>query len=269
MDKKPRISVFNALYWILSNGCGVLILIVLLLFFLRGISSSSNQDERLAAEKIWEYHLLHHDLTRFSPEVLLVPCSSDLGVARLAADLFLHGAEMYEWERRPSWLLFSGGFGKGPHSGANLLGWTRPEAEMHAEVAMDSGVPKQHILLEKKAQHSGENVELSRKLLISRGVSTPRILLIQKPFMERRAWATFKKVWPEPDVKVTSVPLSFEAYVEQNDIDYSTIVSIMVGDLQRFKTYAKRGFQIPQHVPVEVWEAFDLLLSRGFTMNLQ
>ena len=31
------------------------------------------------------------------------------------------------------WLVFSGGFGTGPHSGANLLGWTKPEAEVFSE----------------------------------------------------------------------------------------------------------------------------------------
>lgn len=50
--------------------------------------------------------------------------------------------------------------------------------------------------------------------------------------MERRAYATIKKVWPEVEVIVTSPQLSFEEYLtEEFTKDY--VINIMVGDLQR------------------------------------
>ena len=42
------------------------------------------------------------------------------------------------------------------------------------------------------------------------------------------------------------------------------VVSIMVGDLQRIRVYAEKGFQIPQEIPDDVWDAFEELVTRGF-----
>jgi hypothetical protein len=42
----------------------------------------------------------------------------------------------------------------------------------------------------------------------------------------------------------------------------------MVGDTQRIKVYADRGFQIPQEIPDDVWAAFNELVRRGFTSHL-
>ena len=37
-------------------------------------------------------------------------------------------------------------------------------------------------------------------------------MLVQKPYMERRSYATFKKHWPDKKLLVTSPQISFEAY---------------------------------------------------------
>ena len=47
-----------------------------------------------------------------------------------------------------SWILFSGGFGTGPHCGANLHGWTAPEADIFADLALKAGIPVEKILIE-------------------------------------------------------------------------------------------------------------------------
>lgn len=38
----------------------------------------------------------------------------------------------------------------------------------------------------------------------------------------------------------------------------------MVGDLLRIKEYQKRGFQIEQEIPKEVWDAGQRLVQMGF-----
>ena len=42
----------------------------------------------------------------------------------------------------------------------------------------------------------------------------------------------------------------------------------MVGDLQRIRVYAERGFQIPQEIPDEVWAAYEELVQLGFDERL-
>ena len=73
---------------------------------------------------------------------------------------------------RVPFLLFSGGMGSGPHSGAKLLGWTEPEALVlsrlcHAIVQKTRPELARHLplLVEPKASNSGENTTFSRALL--------------------------------------------------------------------------------------------------------
>jgi hypothetical protein len=42
----------------------------------------------------------------------------------------------------------------------------------------------------------------------------------------------------------------------------------MVGDLQRIKIYPEKGFQIPQEIPSDVWDAFEQLVELGFDKHL-
>merc|ERR1719272_1883059 len=102
-----------------------------------------------------------HDVRQHEWDGILCLCSSDIRVAGYAAQLHLQGLA--------KWLCFSGGFGTGPHSGANLLGWTKPEAEVFAEEAVKFGVPREKIIVEPCATNTGENVKLSRHLLAERG----------------------------------------------------------------------------------------------------
>jgi hypothetical protein len=47
-----------------------------------------------------------------------------------------------------------------------------------------------------------------------------------------------------------------------------TVINIMVGDLQRIRIYAEKGFQVPQPIPAEVWNAYERLVSLGFDQQL-
>ena len=123
-----------------------------------------------------------------------------------------HWAVKLKKKYKSAVLLFSGGIGTGPHSGFNLNGWKDPEADIFAEVARKSGVPENEILVENRAKNSGENVTFSQEILMSSKVPSKRLIVVQKPFMERRAYATFKKRWPDPEIIMSSPPVSFQDY---------------------------------------------------------
>ena len=215
------------------------------------------------AEQVWDYHHMRHDVAGHA-DGILVFCSHDLRVADHAAHLFHEGLGTY--------VLFSGGFGTGPHSGANLNGWTRPEAEIFAARAAELGVPDCAIVVENAATNTGENCRFSRVLLEARDLPHASLVLVQKPFMERRSYATLMRQWfpgPRPLLRVTSPPISFADYPNDH-ISREVLVSIMVGDLQRLRLYAtpERDFQIPMDIPPAVWAAYEGLRDAGYDMNV-
>jgi uncharacterized SAM-binding protein YcdF (DUF218 family) len=216
-------------------------------------------DERLRplVERIWRYHQLDHALSH--AEAIVVLCSHDTVVAERAAQLFLEG-----WA---PWLVFSGGLGT-----ITRTLWREPEAERFAQLAVGRGVPADRILTERESTNTGENVRFTRRLLEHRGLGQlRRFIVVQKPYMERRAYATFRKVWPEAEVVVTSPRATLDEYLARSTHESFTaddVISVMVGDLQRIRLYPEQGFQIPQEIPGDVWDAFTALVAAGFDRHL-
>lgn len=97
-------------------------------------------------------------------------------------------------------------------------------------------------------------------------------IVVDKPFKERRIYATLKMQWPSLNFIVTSPQNSYELYCsyynESVELDISDFINIMVGGLQRIDLYAKKGFQIPQDIPENVMEAYNRLVGNGFDRQL-
>ncbi len=211
---------------------------------------------RELALTLWNYHQLRHPLER--SDAILVLCSHDTAVADRAAELYLGG-----WAPL---VIFSGGLGA---ITSHL--WSGSEAERFAEIASDRGVPAGRMLLETRSTNTGENVAFTRQLLQDRGLDPATFLLVQKPYMERRSYATFRRVWPGKAVRVTSPQVSFDEYLAgytHRTLSADDVVSIMVGDLQRIRIYPARGFQIEQEIPVDVWTAYEALVAAGYDRHL-
>ncbi|MBX3238914.1 MAG: YdcF family protein [Chitinophagaceae bacterium] len=201
---------------------------------------------------LWDYHHMNHSLKK--SDCILALGSHDLRVAERAADLYLEGLAPL--------IVFSGGLG---NLTSNI--WTVPEAHQFAEIAVRKGVPAKDILVENKSTNTGENITFSQKLLKEKGLDPETFIVVQKPYMERRSYATFKKHWPDKELLVTSPQFSFEEYPTK-DIPIEKVINIMTGDLQRIKIYPVKGFQIPQDIPEEVWQAYEKLIAAGFNKHL-
>lgn len=204
------------------------------------------------SRKLWDYHHMQHSLQK--ADCILALGSHDLRVADRAADLYLQGMAPL--------LICSGGLG-------NLTKeyWTEPEADQFARIAREKGVPAEHILVENRSTNTGENIRFTQELLAAKGLDPQSFIVVQKPYMERRSYATFKKHWPEKDLMVTSPLLGFEEY-PNDEIPLERVIHIMVGDLQRIKFYPERGFQVYQEIPGDVWESYNALVAAGFDQHL-
>lgn len=210
------------------------------------------------AEVIWEYHHLHQPLER--TDIMLVLGSHDLRVPGYAAELYRDGLA--------GQVIISGGVA---HNDDLLkTGWEKTEAETFRDVMVGGGVTVESIMIETAARNTGENLSLSRKIIEEGGVSFESVLVITKPYMERRAFATGTKQWPDKKIIVSSPPCSFDEYFGTyvNETSPDDILSLMMGDLQRIDVYGRNGFQTPQEIPASVWEAFDRLKEFGYTRRL-
>jgi uncharacterized SAM-binding protein YcdF (DUF218 family) len=210
------------------------------------------------AKKIWDYHHLHQKLEK--ADAIFVLCSYDLRVAKYAAQLFLDG-----WAPL---IIFSGKEGRVAHTGTLTSDlWHKSEADMFSEVARNMGVPEEKIIIENQSTNTSENVIFTKKLIEEKGSLLQRFILVQKPYMERRTYATFKQWWPEKECVVTSPAISFEEYPYEGKPKEALINSI-VGDFQRIKVYAQKGWQIEQDIPADIWDAYEKLVALGYTKNL-
>lgn len=204
------------------------------------------------ARKLWDYHHMNHELVK--SDVILALGSHDLRVATRTAQLYLDG-----WAPL---LICSGGLG-------NLTSgiWTETEADQFAAIARNMGVPASAILVENKSTNTGENILFTERLLRERGIDPQSYIVVQKPYMERRSYATFKKHWPDKSVVITSPQIPFDEY-HNEEIPLDRVIEIMAGDLQRIKEYPAKGFQIYQEIPGYVWSAFEQLVASGFDGHL-
>jgi uncharacterized SAM-binding protein YcdF (DUF218 family) len=207
-------------------------------------------------EKIWDYHRLNHQLAQ--ADAILVLCSHDKVVAARGAELFLQG-----WSPL---LIFAGGLGA-----ITRRLWHEPEADQFAAIAIEMGVPKDRILVENTSTNTGENILFTKQLLAAKGLDPQTFIVVQKPYMERRSYATFRKVWPEKEVRVTSPRVSLDDYLREGSHDALSpddVIGIMVGDLQRIRLYPAKGFQIHQDIPDDVWRAYKELVNAGYDKYL-
>ena len=132
-------------------------------------------------------------------------------------------------------------------------------------------MPPQKIIVENRSTNTGENVLFTKQLLMEKRLDLQKFILVQKPYMERRSFAAFRQVWPEKEVVVTSPQVSFDDYLAgyaNKQLSSYDVVSIMVGDLQRIKVYAEKGFQIHQEIPDDVWSAYEELVRAGYDQRL-
>ena len=205
---------------------------------------------------IWDYLCLNQTLEK---------ADCIVGFGNFNTDIARRAAELYHQGYAPK-VLFTGGLGRNTEG---LL--PEQEAVRFAKVAMECGVPAADILIEDKSANTKENIEFTRCLLEREGIPHGHILGVHQPFMERRITAAMGVYWPDLSFSVTSPQVSIPEYLEDakgQGITENAAVSVIVGDFQRMDLYAKKGYQLPQHIPEEAWEAFYRLVEMGFDRQL-
>ncbi|MDX6760510.1 YdcF family protein [Streptomyces sp. F8] len=204
------------------------------------------------AELIWDFHQMHHEPRPCSVAVGLG--SHDLGVADTTVDLYQRGMAPL--------IVFTGA--TSPTTRARM---PRGEAVHYRERALELGVPPEDVLVEPNARNTGENIRLVRALLEEAGRPITSVLLVSKPYEERRAYATARKLWPEVEVVSSSTPMTFTEYIDSIG-DPKLVIDMLVGALQRLQIYPNQGFMVHMTVRPAVLAAYQRLHDQGFTSRL-
>ncbi|TWT73795.1 hypothetical protein Pla123a_36890 [Posidoniimonas polymericola] len=201
-----------------------------------------------AAQQLWNYYAAGR--SRGPCDAVVVCCSYDLRVCDYACGLINDGLAPL--------LVLSGNTGNWTR---HL--WSRPEADVFRDQAIENGIDPQCIRLEREATNFGENITFAKRLL----PELRRVTLITKPNSVLRVRLTAQAQWPAVTAFVDSPPLHFPA-------DASQIVGVlgtideMVGDYERIVEYPARGYQAPHVFPDAITTAWRSLVAAGFTNHL-
>ena len=203
-------------------------------------------------QRLWDYHQMGHTPRPCSVAIGLG--SHDLGVADTAVDLYKRGMAPL--------LVFTGA--TSPTTRERM---PRGEAVHYRERAIELGVPDSAVMVEPQARNTGENIRFSRDLLAEAGIEVSSVLLISKPYEERRAYATARKLWPEVEIVSASNSMALRDYADSIG-DARLVIDMLVGALQRLVVYPAQGFMITQQVPGDVLDAYDRLSTGGYVSRL-
>lgn len=208
-------------------------------------------DVRADVEVLWDFHRVDDE-----PQ----PVDVAVGLGSHEPSAAVHVAELYRRGLFPL-VVFSGA-----RRPATERRFPRGEAVHFAEIAEECGVPRERILLETRARHTGENLTCTRQLLADRGIDVGSVLLVSRPHHQRRARATAQKVWPQVRVRTSACDRSLDQYLA--DVGADRVAHIIVGETQRLTVYAEAGFLVAQQIPEEVRAACERLIAAGYTRRL-
>lgn len=195
---------------------------------------------------LWDYMKMNHKIR--NADCIIGLGTMDINVANVASELYLKGYA--------NKLIFSGGLGK-----ITRKLWNETEAEKFAKIAIQRGVPSNNIYLEKESTNTGDNFRFSKKLIENLDLDIKSCIIVCKPYDEKRAYATFKKIMPEYDGIVYSENISCEEYYQKYGNEW---VHVLVGDIQRMKIFYEKGWQIKMDIPQNVWKAYETLVKKGY-----
>ena len=205
---------------------------------------------------LWDYLGMHQ-----TPE----KADCIVGFGNFNDNIARRAAELYHQGYAPK-ILFSGGLGRNTEGRL-----PEPEAHRFAKVAIECSVPDCDIIREDRSRNTKENIFFTRDTLETLGLPHEHLLGVHQPFMERRIWAAMGVYWPEQRFTVTSPQVTIPQYLadaKHQGLDEATAISVIVGDFQRIELYAKLGYQLPQSIPPEAWEANYALVAMGYDKQL-
>lgn len=205
-----------------------------------------------ALKVIWKYMRLNEPI---------VPCDLIIGCGCANKMIPVRCAELYKTGYAPK-ILFAGGKGK-----ITSKEFSKSEAEIFKDIALDMGVSERDIILETKSTNTGDNFRFALDIIKERKMDVKKILIVHNPMNERRTLSSAKAILKDKEVHITSPITTFDEYIANLELSEDKIIdkiSVIVGDIQRLIIYPMVGFQVNVDVPDDVIASYQLLKKLGF-----
>lgn len=200
------------------------------------------------AKILWDFNLVNQKLEK--ADYIVALGNSDIRTVHAAVTLLKQGYANI--------LITTGGFGR-----LTKDMFVKPEAEVFAEEAIRLGVSEKSILIENNSSNTFDNIRFTKKLLDKEGLLVRNLIVVTKPYMERRALATARAVLPDVRISVSSPDLDFYSYPNEF-ISTDLLINMIVGDTQRLMIFSEHGNISEQEFPKEVVDAYVSLLKLGY-----
>ena len=203
-------------------------------------------------QKLWDYMKLNQNIEK-ADCIIGLGCE-DINIAKEVVKLYFDGYS--------DKIFFSGGLGK-----VTREIWKESEADKFAKYAIENGVPKENIYIENKSTNTGDNFRFIKSIIEQKGLEINSCIVVCKPYVEKRVYATLKKIMPQCNGIITSQKIEYKKYLKQYKEEFGDSTEVkedLVGSVERMDVFAKRGWQIEMDIPEEIWQAYEQLVELGY-----
>jgi hypothetical protein len=203
----------------------------------------NRSDDQLLAI-IWNY--LSVDSAVKHADVIIADGTKDVNVAHLAT-------ELYGMSFAPL-IIMSGG----EQSGSDMT-----IADAMVKIARSYEVPESAIIKDPSAKNTTQVITNAQALLTEQGITPKTVILVDAPYMSRTLLAAAQAQWTgeQPEFISRHESTSLAEYSLRHGRG-ETIRDIL-GNFQRLRSYAKKGYQAEQEIPDSVQVAYDAMIWRG------
>jgi len=134
-----------------------------------------------------------------------------------------------------------------------------PEAQRYLNIIQRDfpDIDPTKIILEDQARNTGDNIHFSCQKLHDLGIYPRTVLVVTKPFAQRRTYESFKHQWSDLDrVIVTSPGYPFEQYFLDPEVNTRYLANQLSQEIFKLHDYPGKNFISRQSVPPEVDQAY-------------
>lgn len=199
-----------------------------------------------------------HKLTKILWDWLAIkdePSKSDL--------IFLVGGSKLETPKK-GLELYQKGFApylatSGKTGTFNDSGWNKPIADVFAEFLITKGVNKNKIIVQNRSMNTLEDIVFTMKVIIERKIPHQKIIIVSRPFHQRRSFATFKKQFPY--FEYLNVPNDEKLPSENEEEKLKEFAVRCLKEYERLEQYAIKGDLEKQIIPSEIFKTYQKLTT--------
>lgn len=195
-----------------------------------------NAKVKSAAKKIWDF-LKIVEAEQNADAIFILGGSSLLPVKK-AAEIYKEG-----YSKKIAFISTGGTF-TNPR-------WKDGEARTYFRTLLSLGIPRKDILWGELTSNTIDEAKEAIRFIRSKDLNPKKVILVDRPVHQRRAFATFKK--QNPKVQFINVPCNESFRFTKG------LVKRILAELERLKTYARKGDLEPQKLDKNLLEECNTL----------